>query len=297
VENIKRKSKQYKIVERQAFSGDDIIVSVIMAVYNIKEPSILELSIKSILNQTIKNIELIICDDASTDNTYYIIKDIIQRDKRVKLIRNEFNMKAGGARNVCLQYVRGKYIAIMDADDFSALDRLEKQVDYLEKYPDYGFVGCKGQYFHKIVGDINEKIYWFKESPQKKDFLFSLPYVHASIMFRKEVLLDCRGYSQSKFVQRAEDYDMIMRIYQLGYEGTNIDEPLYFIREDANTYKRRKYRYRFIEVIVKLRGFYKLRLMPIGLIYALKPLFVGLIPSFLLKRISKIYYEAKNEGL
>ena len=276
------------------FHNNDIEVSVIMAVYNLEQRDILELSIKSILNQTMENIEFIICDDASTDNTYSIIKDLTKNDNRVKLLKSMVNRKAGGARNMCLQYAQGKYIAIMDADDFSTRDRLEKQVKFLEEHQSFGFVGSKGGYFNKTIGDCIEKSYWFKTTPIKKDFLFSLPFVHASIMFRKEVLDKCQGYNSSILAQRAEDYDMLIRIYELGYIGANINEKLYYIREDTNTFKRRKYRFRFIEAIVKLRGFYQLGLMPIGFIYAMKPLLVGLIPLSILKKMSERYYKTKT---
>lgn len=274
---------------------DAVEVSVIMAVYNLENRYILELSIKSILNQTLKNIELLICDDASTDNTYRIIKELTRDDRRVKIFRNKVNMKAGGARNICLKHAVGKYIAIMDADDYSTKDRLEKQAKLLDEDHKYGFVGCKGGYFHKSVGDNEEKSYWFTAVPTKKDFLFTMPFVHASIMFRKEVLEQCQGYNSNIIVQRAEDYDLLMRIYELGFRGVNINEKLYYIREDVETFKRRKYRFRFFEAIVRIRGFYKLGLMPLGVIYVVKPLLVGLIPVSILKRISEVYYNSKNE--
>ena len=86
-------------------------------------------------------------------------------------------------------------------------------------------------------------------------------------------------------------YDMLMRAYALGYTGANMADVMYFIRLDEGTYQRRKYCYRLNECIVKFRGFSKLGLMPKGILYAIKPLIVGLIPIKLLNNLKKRYYE------
>jgi glycosyltransferase EpsE len=261
-------------------------ISVIMAVYNIKDEDILKLSIHSILNQTFHNLELIICDDGSTDCTYEILQTLARTNPRVILIRNETNLKASVARNRCINIATGRFIAIMDADDYSAPDRLEQQRSFLIENSHVAFVGSRGRFFKKSVGEETED-YWYCPSPRPTDFLFTLPFVHASLMFRREVLQDARGYSESKLVIRSEDYDMLMNLYVLGYYGENLDAPLYYIRQDENTYKRRKYRFRINECFVKGKGFWRLGLMPAALPYVLKPLLVGLIPFRLLIFLKK----------
>lgn len=269
------------------------MISVIMAVYNIKNEKMLETSINSILNQTYTDFEFIICDDGSTNNTYKILKKMAGNDNRIKLLRNDINLKASGARNRCLEQVKGEFIAIMDADDYSSPKRLAMQVDFLKGNSEFGFVGSKGEYFEERV-DYTKGGYWFCKLPQKKDFLVTLPFVHASIMFRKDTLLKVNGYSQNKRVTRSEDYDLIMRMYAMGYKGANIYKTLYYIRQDENTFKRRKYRYRINEAIVKYEGFKLLGLMPEGIVFAIKPLIVGLIPINLLNRIKDKYYKRKG---
>ncbi len=268
-------------------------VSVIMAVYNLSDKQILGESIRSVLNQTFQNLELIICDDASTDGTWEALKEIAATDDRIRLLRNRENRKAGYARNRCIKSAAGDYIAVMDADDVSAPDRIEKQYGFLQRHPEIAFVGSRGEFFKYRIGDDGE-LYWYKKQPQERDFLFSLPFVHASILFRKEALLCVRGYDSGKRAIRAEDYDLLLRLYGEGKKGYNLDAVLYYIRRDEKQYKRRKYRYRLHEAYIKYRGFKNLGLFPGGILYVIKPLLVGLIPMPIMKAIQKSYYGRKQ---
>ncbi|MGN2347037.1 glycosyltransferase family 2 protein [Clostridium cagae] len=264
-----------------------------MSVYNIGDKEVLKTAINSILNQTYRNFEFIICDDGSTDNTYTMLQELCRHDSRIKIIKNNKNLKASLARNNCLKEAKGEFIAVMDADDYSAPQRLEEQIEFLNKNKKIDFIGCKGRYFNKIIGDKNEE-YWFREFPNKKDFLVTLPFVHASLMFRRKCLFKVLGYSINANVTRSEDYDLIMRLYINNFKGANINKVLYYIRQDQNTFKRRLYKYRLNEAIVKYRGFKALNLMPIGIIFAIKPLIVGLIPLKLLNKIKYKYYNKKE---
>ena len=104
-----------------------------MGAYNVGNKKILEKSINSILNQTYKDFEFIICDDGSTDNTLDIISNICQNDKRVRIIKNNKNKGLTYSLNHCLKYAKGEYIARMDADDESTLDRFEKQLKFFRR--------------------------------------------------------------------------------------------------------------------------------------------------------------------
>ena len=268
------------------------MISVVMAVYNIGNMQILEDSVNSILNQTVTDIELIICDDFSTDGTYEKLRELAEKDSRILLIRNEENMKAAFSRNRCIKLAKGDFIAIMDGDDISAPDRLEKQAKFL-KTSSFDFVGSRGMYFNKTIGDMGDDFYPFYSEPQKKDFLITLPFLHASIMFRREVFEKIPGYSNEKITVRNEDYDMLIKMYSVGLKGANLNDTLYYYRTDNTTFKKRKYRYRFNETAVKWRGFYRCGLFPKGIIYALKPLIIGLLPVSLLEKIKKQYYKNK----
>ncbi len=268
-------------------------VSVIMAVYNAGDGKALRQAVSSVLSQDYDNFEIVICDDGSTDHTWEVLEQIAASSDKVRIIHNSENRKAGYARNTAFRAATGEYIAVMDADDLIRQDRLFRQAEFLEQHLEYGFVGCRGEFFVERPGDDGE-CYWFCEKPKPEDFLFSLPFVHASIMFRREVLEAVGGYDCSKRVVRAEDFDLLLRIYGAGYRGANLNEVLYDIRRDEEQYKRRKYRYRFHEAYIKYRGYKNLGLMPRAFPFVVKPLIVGLIPIGLMKKIQKRYYADKN---
>ena len=104
-------------------------VSVIIPTYN--REKMVEDAIRSVLNQTFSDFEIIIIDDASTDNTESIIKSIC--DERIKYIRHERNKGGSAARNTGIMKARGEYIALLDSDDLWLKEKLEKQIDVMEK--------------------------------------------------------------------------------------------------------------------------------------------------------------------
>lgn len=255
-------------------------VSVIMPVYNMaKDVQILKAAVDSVRKQTYKDWELIICDDGSTDHTLKVLRQISGKDARIRLICNSKNRGAGYARNACIQTANGKYLAVMDADDLCEPQRLEKQAAFLDQHPEYALVGCN-------VRMINSRGIWgvriLEEMPDKKSFLKTLPFVHPSVMLRKEVVRELHGYAQTQLTRRAEDYEFLMRLYACGYKGYNIQEILLGYREDLNSYKKRKYRWRIDESRVRYQGFLRLGILKGNKRYVLKPLLIGMVPNGLM---------------
>lgn len=260
-------------------------VSIITGAYNIRENEA-DLAIQSILDQTFKDFEFIICDDGSTNNTWQILRKWAKKDSRIVLIKNDMNMGLGASLNACIEASKGIYIARMDLDDYCVPRRLAIQVKFLDDNPKYSIVTSNGAIFdqdhHKPYG---ERI--LPERPTKKSMLFNSPFLHAGAMMRKKSLLEVDGYRVAKETRRAEDYDLWMRMYASDMIGYNIQDLLYFIREDRNAYNRRKYKYRIDEMVVRYKGFKSLGLLPSGLPYVIKPLIVGLIPGRIMKQIRK----------
>lgn len=103
-------------------------VSVIIPTYN--REKMVENAIRSVLNQTFSDFEIVVIDDASTDNTESIIKSI--HDNRIKYIRHEKNKGGSAARNTGIMKARGEYVALLDSDDVWLKEKLEKQIDIME---------------------------------------------------------------------------------------------------------------------------------------------------------------------
>ncbi len=256
-------------------------ISVVMAVHN-EERALLEEAVNSILNQTYSDFELIICDDASDKETANTIKEISGRDDRIVVITNIENKFVGATRNRGIKAARGKYVAIMDADDYSYPERLEIQKGFLDTHLEYAFVSSVVDCFDgkKVVSGH----FRVKERPERRDFLWGAQF--ATPMFRKECLECVGGYDESAITKRTEDYDLYMRLYAQGLRGYNIQRPLLRYLINVHVMKnKRLYRYRIDEAIVRYRGYRRLGLMPEGWLYVMKPLLVGLIPHGLLWKI------------
>lgn len=179
-------------------------VSVIMAVYNTEK--YLRESIESILNQSLKELELIIINDNSTDSSLEIIKNYLKIDKRIILINNKKNLGSASSRNKGLIVARGKYIAILDSDDIAFNHRLMFQYNFLENNKNIFLIGSSWM-------NINEK--GIERSIVKNHFSakkikVNLPYksmIHQpTVMFRNEKGIFYRG----KF-KYAQDRDLWLR--------------------------------------------------------------------------------------
>lgn len=257
-------------------------VSVIMGVYNIDDREILNKSIKSILNQSFSDFEFIICDDGSTDNTLEVVREICGEDKRVKIISNDVNKGLAYVLNKCLKIARGEYIARMDADDESLLNRFEKQVDFLDSNESFGVVQSNANVFDEN-GIWGELVY--NEILDKKDFLKNNPLIHPCVMIRKSAYDLVENYRDIAKTVRVEDYDLFFRMLEKGIKMYTIQEKLFNYRVDKTMASRKKYKYRINEFKIRCEGYRRIKMLPIGYIYTIKPLLIGLLPVDKIKRI------------
>lgn len=253
------------------------MVSIIMGIYNCEKT--LEKSIESIINQTYTNWELIMCDDCSNDDTFKIAKKYENTYKNIKLIKNEINRGLAFSLNRCLEKAKGKYIARMDADDISLLERLEIQVEFLETNIQYQVVGSSIILFDEN-GD--KGVRQVKEIPEKYDITRNVPHVHPSIMMRKETYDKLNGYTVSSRTRRGQDLDLWFRFYANGFKGYNIQKPLLKYHEGVDDYKKRNIRTAF-EIMKTIYIGYKIIDIPKSkYIYILKPIISVFIPNKLM---------------
>lgn len=193
-------------------------LSVILCVKN-GEKYINE-TVRSILNQTYKNFELMIIVNCSTDNTINIIKRF--KDERIKIYETNigqlsFNLNYG------LNIAKGKYIARIDADDIAEKTRFEKQLGIL-KEKEYDVVGSNIVYIDE-VGRVLKNVE-FPETNKKirNKILYKSVIAHPSVIFKKEIVLENNGYLGGKY---AQDYDLWLRLMRnKEIKFYNIQEPL-----------------------------------------------------------------------
>lgn len=258
-------------------------VSIIMGIYNCENT--LDEAIQSLLDQTNQQWKLIMCDDGSKDNTYKKAKSYAEQHENIILIQNDKNMGLNYTLNHCLEYVDTEYVARMDADDISLPIRLEKEINFLDGHHEYAIVSTPMIYFDENgdfrVGKGNGEVI-------KSDFIKGTPFCHAPCMVRSEAYRKVRGYTVAEKLLRVEDYHLWYKMYLYGYRGYNLKEPLYKMRDDRDAKNRRKYKYRINEAYVKYLIVRDFNLSKINYIRVLKPLIVGLLPTFLYDLLHRI---------
>lgn len=263
------------------------LVSIIMGVYNCKSIELLKKSVQSIISQSFTDWEFIICNDGSNDETIKILEQISAYDSRMRIIGYTENRGLAYALNECIKVANGYYIARQDDDDYSRLDRLEKQIKFLEENKSYSFVGATAKVFNSngIFGK-----YSVPEMPQKKDFLWNSPFIHPAVVFRKNDLIKAECYKVTPETYRCEDYDLFMRMYALGMKGYNIQETIYCYKITINSKKYRPMKSRMDEAKIRYAGFRKMGVLYWGFIFVFKPIIIGMIPQFIFRHITKRQY-------
>lgn len=261
------------------------LISVIMGIkYNRDELDTLKRSLDSILTQTYSQFELIICERGSSLQAKQLLSEYADRDARIKLIDGSNAGSFSEQLNICLEKSKGTWVARMDDDDYSCPERFERQLEYFKTHSDVAFVGCNVM----LVQDgADAGVQRFPERPQVKDFLFSMPFVHPALMFRRSALEAVGGYSLLPRCERCEDYDMLLRMYEKGLYGANMQEFLFVYSLPHNGVTTRNFRDRANEVSTRYSRFKQLGLLPRCFMYVIKPFFVWLLPSRLLAYLKK----------
>lgn len=211
------------------------LISILMPVYNAGD--YLVDAIESIRNQTLKDWELIVIDDGSTDKSYEILKKYAKKDLRIKIFKFKKNKGLSFALNYGLNKVRGKYLARMDADDISYPKRLETQLRYLKRDPKAVAVGSQ-------VKLINEKgnFIGYKKFPTDPEKIYQMmgtmmAIQHPTLLTYTKTIKKCPYANHTT----AEDVSMFFKLLQYG-NFLNTKEVLfkYRIRKNSNSLKNPK---------------------------------------------------------
>lgn len=250
-------------------------VSIIMGIYNCQKT--LPEAVDSILNQSYKDWILIMCDDGSEDSTYRIAEEYCRKyPEKIRLMKNTINQGLNKTLNRCLQNADTEYVARMDGDDISLPDRLEKEIAFLDSHPQYDIVSTPMIYFDD--NGVYRTGRGGKE-PKIESMVTGTPFCHAPCMVRKRAYDTVEGYSERKDRQRVEDWDLWIRMYEKGFKGFILPDPLYKMRDDRNAYSRRKFSYRINEAKVGASAITRLKLQKWRYVLCLRPIIVGLLPA------------------
>ncbi|MGL5122738.1 MAG: glycosyltransferase family 2 protein [Fusobacteriaceae bacterium] len=200
---------------------NEAIVSIITPLYNSEE--FIEETINSVLNQTYKNWEMIITDDNSSDKGLEIVKRYSLIDNRIIYIELKKNSGAAVCRNISIKKARGKYIAFLDSDDLWKKNKLEKQIEFMEKY-NYYFTFSKYQQMLENGTKINTYINVPQDINYNKALLYN-PIGCLTAIYNQEKL----GKIYMPLIRKRQDYGLWLKILKKT-KGYGLNENLAYYR-------------------------------------------------------------------
>ena len=206
-------------------------VSVLMSTYNCGR--FLSEAVLSILRQSFHDFELIIIDDASTDETPSILRRFAQMDARIQWERNEFNRRLGPSLNRGLRLCRADLLARADADDIHQPRRLEKQVSFMQAHPAIGVLSAVEEQMDEQGQFLRFKPTFTEDSEIRLFHMFTHTMSHTAVIYRKELVTRVGGYDES-FATGPEDYDLFARLF-LVTRFANLPEALVRYRVRAGS--------------------------------------------------------------
>ena len=232
-----------------------IKVSVIIPVYNVEE--YLKECLDSVINQTLKEIEIICIDDCSTDSSYSILEEYAKKDSRIVLIKNKENMGVGYNRNIGIKEAKGEYIGFIDSDDYISEDYYENLYNTAKKYNSdvvntlnvsNDKEGNIFNYWCHIDNFVKIKKYYEYESNNlfnNVDFYskYLVTFNPVNKIFLKKFILDKDIYFIEKKINAAEDADFIIRLFLNSPKVSFNNHSKYFYRINSNSSTSMSYKY------------------------------------------------------
>jgi len=198
------------------------LVTVIMPFYN--EEKYIEKSVSCIIDQTYKNLEILLIDDGSSDNSLEKVKKI--NDNRIKIISLEKNIGRAAARNIGIEEAKGDFITLMDSDDECDQHRVERQLETIIRNGENTVCGTwikiiinGKETLKKLPIDHNEIIKGFNRH------FNSVTFVAGTMMASNSIFKEFKYRTKFKYF---EDWDLLLRLYESGRVNfLNVPEPLY----------------------------------------------------------------------
>mgnify|MGYP006270521559 CR=1 FL=1 len=181
-------------------------VSVLLPVHNGED--YIESALRSVMGQTLRDIEIVAVDDASSDATPGILARLATEDARIRVLRPEQNLRLPRALNFGLEHVRGDYVARMDADDLCEPTRLQVQADFLDANPEIVLVGCSARHIDAYNRFIKASIRAQTSFHTRWLLRVGMAFRHPTFFFRRE------GWTwrYDPECTLSEDYDILARV-------------------------------------------------------------------------------------
>ena len=215
------------------------LVSVIIPAFNLgRYEKQFWKSLDTVINQTYKNLEIIIVDDKSTDNTWQLLIEAKNKDSRIQIFKNTHQKGLGGVLNECLDHTTGDLVARMDCDDFIDLDKFELQVKFLQKNPEIVAVGTDLYTIDQDGKITGEKIHATDHKEITSEMYKLAPMAHATVMARGDAY---RKFRYDETLKHGEDVALYFYFETKGNLG-NIPEKKYYywINQTSNNFKNIK---------------------------------------------------------
>lgn len=212
--------------------------SVLMSVYHKEKASYFDTSIDSMLKQSIPPKDIVIvCDGALTDELEEVItKYKNEYEHLFQIVRRSKCGGLGNALNDGLKYCKYDYVARMDTDDIAKADRMEKQLDAIEKM-NVDIVSGTVEEFDGEISNVIAKRVLPKTNEEIVRFAKQRnPFNHPCVCFKKQAVFDAGSYKEFPLF---EDYYLWVRMLQNGAKGGNIPETILYMRAGVDMYNRR----------------------------------------------------------
>ena len=274
-----------------AATNNQPLVSIYMPVYNAQD--YVEEAIKSIIDQTYQNWEMVIFNDGSTDTSLSIIEWMAAKDKRIRVINSHRNLGLAGMNKAVAQ-CRGQFVAKMDADDLSINTRIEKQVEFLKNNPQVVAVGgqCK-------VIDQNGKMIGVKRFPTdpketKKMMWTNMPIQHPSVMFNRSLLPKDFGWYENNGELVIDDVHFFFGLFQYG-DIANLDRfVLKYRMHGANMSFKYPKKTFFLTLRARIAAIRRYRMYPSFKAVMINLVQLGVMLVLPSKAVLRLYYRMKK---
>ncbi len=208
-----------------------------MSVYDGDDPQYVKECIESIQAQTLKDFELVLVDDGITrEDLKRVLSEYANKDDQINLYHNEKNSGLAFSMNHAIEKAQGEFYARMDADDLMMPERLEKQLDFLQKHPEIDIVGSYYLEINEEEEVINKVTLPLEHKEMVKSFARRNPLAHVSVLMRKSFIEMSGPYP---IVSSDQDTLMWANGIKNGAQLANIPEYLLKVRVSEDFFKRR----------------------------------------------------------